>query len=194
MKNFTKYLKTKAQVSEENFELLIKKVTVKKIAKGTVILRPEEVCKFSFFVEKGLLRSYTINTSGKEHILQFGSENWIVADRSSAFFNEPSELFIDAIEDSEVVLIGADFIEQASEISQYFRKYNQIALQNHIRHQQKRINLLLSASAETRYMNFIQLYPDLISRVPQWMIASYLGITPESLSRVRKEMAKKPLK
>jgi len=194
LKNFTKYLKTKAQVSEENFELLIKQLAVKKIAKGTVILRPGEVCKHSFFVEKGLLRSYTMNTSGKEHILQFGSENWIVADRSSAFFNEPSELFIDAIEDTEVILIGSDFIEKANEISPYFRKYNQIALQNHIRHQQKRINLLLSASAETRYMNFIQLYPDLISRVPQWMIASYLGITPESLSRVRKELANKPLK
>ncbi|GBF20654.1 MULTISPECIES: Crp/Fnr family transcriptional regulator [Arenibacter] len=194
MQNFTKYLKTKANIAEPEFQLLIKKVEFRNIEKGEVLLRPGEVCRHSFFVENGLLRSYTVDDAGKEHIIQFGSENWIVSDRSSAFFNEPSDLFIDAIEDTEVVLISSDFINEASEISSSFRNYNQIALQNHIRHQQKRINLLLSASAERRYMNFIKLYPDLTLRVPQWMIASYLGITPESLSRVRKELAHKNFK
>lgn len=194
MQNFTKYLKAKANIPEPEFELLIKKVKFKNIEKGDVLLRPGEVCHHSFFVEKGLLRSYTVDNPGREHIIQFGSENWIVSDRSSTFLNEPSDLFIDAIEDTDIVLISSDFINEASEISSSFRKYNQIALQNHIRHQQKRINLLLSASAETRYMNFITLYPDLTLRVPQWMIASYLGITPESLSRVRKELAHKNFK
>ncbi|MDL5511943.1 Crp/Fnr family transcriptional regulator [Arenibacter sp. M-2] len=191
MQNFTKYLKTKANIAEPEFQLLIKKVEFRNIEKGEVLLRPGEVCRHFFFVENGLLRSYTVDDGGKEHIIQFGSENWIVSDRSSAFFNEPSDLFIDAIEDTKVVLINSDFINEASAISSSFRNYNQIALQNHIRHQQKRINLLLSASAEARYLNFIQLYPDLTLRVPQWMIASYLGITPESLSRVRKELAHK---
>jgi CRP-like cAMP-binding protein len=194
MQNFTKYLKTKANIAEPEFQLLIKKVEFRNIEKGEVLLRPGEVCRHSFFIENGLLRSYTVDDAGKEHIIQFGSENWIVSDRSSAFFNEPSDLFIDTIEDTEVVLISSDFINEASEISSSFRNYNQIALQNHIRHQQKRINLLLSASAERRYMNFIKLYPDLTLRVPQWMIASYLGITPESLSRVRKELAHKNFK
>ncbi|MCK0189072.1 Crp/Fnr family transcriptional regulator [Arenibacter sp. F20364] len=194
MQNFIKYLKTKANIAESEFQLLIKKVEIRNIEKGQVLLGPGEICKHSFFVEKGLLRSYTIDNSGKEHILQFGSENWIVSDRSSTFFNEPSDLSIDAIEDTQVVLISSEFINEASEISSSFRNYNQIALQNHIRHQQKRINLLLSATAETRYMNFITLYPDLTLRVPQWMIASYLGITPESLSRVRKELALKNFK
>src|SRR5690606_30838973 len=101
------------------------------------------------------------------------------------------DLFIDAIEDSTVALIDSDFINMASKISASYSEFNQITLQNHIRHQQKRINLLLSANAEARYMDFIKLYPDLMLRVPQWMIASYLGITPESLSRVRKELARK---
>ncbi|MCM4152999.1 Crp/Fnr family transcriptional regulator [Arenibacter sp. N53] len=194
MQNFTKYLKAKANIAEPEFQLLIKKVETKTIEKGEILLRPGEVCRHSFFVEKGLLRSYTVDNSGKEHIIQFGSENWIVSDRSSAFFNEPSDLFIEAIEDTQVVLISSKFINEASEISSSFRSFNQIALQNHIRHQQKRINLLLSASAEIRYMSFITLYPDLTLRVPQWMIASYLGITPESLSRVRKELAHKNFK
>jgi len=194
MQNFTKYLKAKSNIEEPDFQQLIKKVSFKSIEKGEILLRSGEVCKHSFFVENGLLRSYTVDGAGKEHIIQFGSENWIVSDRSSAFFNEPSDLFIDAIEDTQVVLISSDFINEASELSSSFRNYNQIALQNHIRHQQKRINLLLSASAERRYMNFIKLYPDLTLRVPQWMIASYLGITPESLSRVRKELAHKNFK
>lgn len=194
MQNFTKYLKTKANIAESEFQRLIKKVTFKSIEKGEILLRSGEICRHSFFVENGLLRSYTVDEAGKEHIIQFGSENWIVSDRSSAFFNEPSDLFIDAVEDTQVVLISSEFINEASEISSSFRNYNQIALQNHIRHQQKRINLLLSASAERRYMDFIKLYPDLTLRVPQWMIASYLGITPESLSRVRKELAHKNFK
>lgn len=194
MENFTKYLKTKASISETEFQGLIKKVEFRDIAKGEVLLRPGEVGNYSFFVEKGILRSYAIDLVGKEHIIQFGTESWIVADRSSAFFNEPSDLFIDAIEESTVALIDSDFINLASEISTTFRNYNQIALQNHIRHQQKRISLLLSADAEARYLNFIKLYPNLAKRVPQWMIASYLGITPESLSRVRKELARKHFK
>ncbi|MFD2789650.1 Crp/Fnr family transcriptional regulator [Arenibacter sp. H213] len=194
MENFTKYLKTKASVSETEFLELIKKVEFRDIAKGEILLRPGEVCTHSFFVEKGLLRSYTIDSSGKEHIIQFGTESWIVADRSSAFFNEPSDLFIDTIEESTVALIDSDFLNPASEISNTFRNYHQIALQNHIRYQQKRINLLLSANAESRYLNFITLYPNLTKRAQQWMIASYLGITPESLSRVRKELARKHFK
>ncbi|HNU59732.1 MAG TPA: Crp/Fnr family transcriptional regulator, partial [Aquaticitalea sp.] len=82
------------------------------------------------------------------------------------------------------------FIKKASEISHEFRNYNEYLLQNHIRHLQNRINLLIGASAKERYIDFINLYTDLTLRVPQWMIASYLGITPESLSRVRKELAK----
>lgn len=192
--NFKSYLQTRAQVTDEQFGLLTEKLKVEQIQKGTILLRQGEICKHSFFVEKGLLRSFTIDNTGKEHIIQFASENWIIADRSSTFFNEPSDLYIDAIEDTNIVFIDQDFVNLASEISTSFRQYNEKLLQNHIRHLQKRINLLLGAAAEQRYLDFIKLYPDLTLRVPQWMIASYLGITPESLSRVRKELARKNFK
>ncbi|NBC03944.1 MAG: Crp/Fnr family transcriptional regulator, partial [Bacteroidetes bacterium] len=84
-----------------------------------------------------------------------------------------------------------EFINTASEISPQFRKYNERILQNHIRHLQKRIDQLIGSNAEERYLDFLEKYPDLTLRVPQWMIASYLGITPESLSRVRRELARK---
>ncbi len=191
MDTFKNYLKIHANIPDKVFVSLTKDLTVKHIIKGTFLLRPGAICEHVFFVEKGLLRSFTIDSSGKEHIIQFASENWFISDRSSVYFQEPSAFFIDAIEDSTVVLLDIDFVNRASELSSSFRQYNEKALHNHIRHQQKRINLLLSASAEERYLNFVKLYPDLMLRVPQWMIASYLGITPESLSRVRKELARK---
>jgi len=91
-------------------------------------------------------------------------------------------------------LIESGFFEKLSEISMSFQRFNMLALNNHIRHLHKRINLLISATAEIRYLEFIKLYPDILLRVPQLMVASYLGITPESLSRVRKELAKKNFK
>lgn len=164
------------------------------IKKGDVLLRQGENCHHTFFVAKGLLRAYTIDEHGKEHLLQFAPENWLISDRSSVLFDGISEQFIDAVEDSEIILIEIGFFEKLSEISPGFQRFNMYALNNHIRHLHKRINLLISASAEVRYMDFIKLYPDILLRVPQWMIASYLGITPESLSRVRKELARKNFK
>ncbi|MES2285674.1 MAG: Crp/Fnr family transcriptional regulator [Bacteroidota bacterium] len=191
---FAIYLKEKAGITEEQYHQLTEVLRSKTVDKGQFLLKKGEVCQHSFFVEKGLLRSYSISDIGKEHIIQFASENWFMSDRSSAYFNEPSDFFIDAIEETTVILIDQSFIKLASEISSSFREYNEKILQNHIRHLQKRVNLLLGASAEIRYLNFIKLYPDLTFRVPQWMIASYLGITPESLSRVRKELAKRHFK
>jgi len=166
----------------------------KKIKKGEIILNPGDSCTHVFFVAIGLLRGYTIDPSGKEHILQFAPENWLISDRSSVLFNDKSEFYIEAVEDSKIIMISEEFFNNLSELSSSFRNYNLFALNNHIRHLHKRINLLLSATAEVRYLDFIKLYPDVTLRVPQWMIASYLGITPESLSRVRKELARKNFK
>ncbi len=186
---FKKYLLEKAGISEEEFHLLAGNLRKRTYKKGQFLLHKGEICLHAFFVEEGLLRSYTIDNAGKEHIVQFACENWFMADRSSAYFNQPSDFFIDAVEDTVVVLIDQDFITRAADMSHSFRLYNEKLLQNHIRSLQQRVNLLLGATAEARYLDFISLYPDLTLRVPQWMIASYLGITPESLSRVRKELA-----
>jgi len=189
MNTFKEHLRSKAGVTEEALDELLPQLHEKTVGKGETIMAMGDVCQHSFFVESGLLRSFTIDAQGREHILQFAPETWIISDRSSVFFNEPSELFIDAIEDTKMILIDEQFICTASELSRDFARHNELALQNHIRHLQSRINLLLSANAEQRYLSFIRLYPDLTLRVPQWMIASYLGITPESLSRVRKNLA-----
>lgn len=189
MKGFQKHLEF--ALSKSEFSQLSDYLILKKVKKGEVILNAGSICNHSFFAEEGLLRSYSIDQQGTEHIIQFAPENWIISDRSSLLFKEPSEFFIDAVENTTLIMFDEGFVIKASELSANFRAFNQKALNNHIRHQQKRINLLLSATAEERYLNFIELYPNVTLRVPQWMIASYLGITPESLSRVRKELARK---
>jgi CRP-like cAMP-binding protein len=192
--NFKTYLTDKAGLTDEELLQLPYIPGSKQFKKGQSLVDKGQICKDIFFVEKGLLRQFTIDEQGKEHIIHFTPESWIVSDRSGAYFNQPGEYFIDAIEDSEVFVMNELFINAASEISKTFRENNHRALHNHVRHLQKRINQLLSATAETRYLEFLKLYPSLSLRVPQWMIASYLGIMPESLSRVRKDLTRKGFK
>lgn len=167
-------------------ESLIKRKSVKK---GEILLHQGDISQNTFFVESGLLRMFSINAkTGKEHIIQFAPENWLVSDRSSAFFEEKSDYCIDAIEDSEVIVLDNDFFKYLQE-KQPNTWHNHLKLiHNHIRNLQKRINFLLGATAEERYLNFIKIYPNILQRVPLLMVASYLGITPESLSRVRKNI------
>ena len=188
--NFRQYLIQKFGLSESDIPLVISSVKTREVKKGTFLLRPGEICRHTFFVEKGLLRLFSLDENGREHILQFASENWLVTDRDSVYFNEPSKFYIEAIENAVLIPMDADLFGKIAALNPDFRKKNENLLHNHIRQLNDRINLLLSASARTRYMEFIRLYPDLQLRVSQWMVASYLGITPESLSRVRKELAK----
>ncbi len=187
---FKAYLKEKIAITDEQFDSISSDLKVKKFHKNEIIRYKGDQFKHGFFVGKGLLRGYSIDTKGKEHILQFAPEQWLISDRNN-MNNEPSIFFIDAIEATEAVIMPNDFMEQAAIKVPFLQPMHVKLLNNSIRFMQKRINMLLSATAEERYLDFIKLYPSLTLRVPQWMIASYLGITPESLSRVRKELAKK---
>ncbi|SHJ47605.1 Crp/Fnr family transcriptional regulator [Pseudozobellia thermophila] len=194
LRNFRTYLANQWGLPKEAIDQLCAQINTKQVDKEGFLLKSGEICPLTFFVEKGLLRMYALNEKGKEDILQFAPENWLVSDRGSVYFNEPSDYYIDAIENTTVVLLDQGFMERISDLGPSFRKLNERLLHNHIRHLNKRVKLLLGASAETRYLNFIKLHPDVLLRVPQWMVASYLGIAPESLSRVRRALAKKNFK
>lgn len=191
---FKTYLNQRAGVTDEQYDRLNSILESMQLEKGHLLLRAGAACEHVFFVEKGLLRAFTIDGLGKEHIVQFASEGWFISERNSLYFNEPSLFFIDAIEKTQVVAMGRDFSRVTSDLIPSFTTFNETLLNNHIRHLQKRVVMMLSATAEARYRYFLKQYPDLTKRVPQWMIASYLGITPESLSRVRKDMSKKSSK
>ncbi|WP_042721528.1 MULTISPECIES: Crp/Fnr family transcriptional regulator [Flavobacteriales] len=191
MKNINNYLSKVLDVPLEKVNMCSVHYEVKKVQKNQFLLQYGEICRYIYFVEKGLLKMYSIDKNGKEHIIQFAPESWLTSDRSSLYFNEKSIYYIEAVEDSEVLLLHPDFINKLiGEFPNSLEK-SDILLQKHIKSLQDRINSLLGETAEERYMKFIKMYPDLLLRVPQWMIASYLGITPESLSRVRKELARK---
>ncbi|MDF2552628.1 MAG: Crp/Fnr family transcriptional regulator [Chryseobacterium sp.] len=191
MSNMTTYLAKVLEVPEERLSLCSVQYEIKKVTKGELLLQEGDVCRNTFFVEKGLLRMFSIDKNGKEHIIQFAPENWLIGDRSSLYFNEKSNYYIEAIEDSEVSILQRDFFNNLLKEFPNSIEKNNLVLQKHVKSLQDRINSLLGETAEERYLKFIKMYPDLLLRVPQWMVASYLGITPESLSRVRKELARK---
>jgi CRP-like cAMP-binding protein len=191
---FKDYLQKKVAITDEQFGLISDKLKIKIFEKGEMILMKGEVSSHVYFVLDGLLRSYSIDSKGKTHIIQFAPEQWWLSERNGILFNEESEFFLDAIENTKAIILPKDFITESAKIVPCMYELNSTMLNNAIRFMQKRINMLLSATAEERYLNFIKLYPNLTLRVPQWMIASYLGITPESLSRVRKDLAHKHFK
>lgn len=192
--NFAQYLKERLSITDEQASEAVSCLKTKLLKKGQVLLQAGDLKSEAYFINSGLLRYFSIDEKGKEHIIQFAPENWMVSDRDTSVFNDASVFYIDAIEDTEVVVVKKGFFPDIQHIVPEILQLNILMLHNSIRFMQKRINMLLSATAEERYLDFIKLYPNLTLRVPQWMIASYLGITPESLSRVRKDLAKRHFK
>ncbi len=176
-------------ITNEEFDFLKTLFIPKKIKKRQYFLQEGDVCKYQAFVERGILRSYTIDEKGNEHILQFASEGWWMADLSSYLTNEPSFLNVDAIENSELLLITKSSWELAMQKIPTLEHFFRIILQNHLVATQKRLLQSLSETAEEKYIRFRDTYTECVSRVPQHMIASYLGVKRETLSRVRKQMA-----
>ena len=190
---FKEYLRKRITITDDQFDLISSEIKVITFEKNKVIVAPGDISKKTYFVTSGLLRCYSIDSKAKENIIQFAPELWWLSERNS-FFNEPSDFYIDAIERTTALILPRNYFNDAAVHVQCLHDLNNTMLNNSIRFMQKRINMLLSATAEERYLDFIKLYPNLTLRVPQWMIASYLGITPESLSRVRKDLAHKHFK
>jgi CRP-like cAMP-binding protein len=149
------------------------------VKKGDILQQSGQLNTKVYFVKSGLLRSYTIDERGKEYIFMFAPEGWIIADSNSAEIR--CDLYIDALEDSVITVMEKNFGDD---------KIDVIALMKRMAVLQKRILMLMSSSAITRYEHFIETYPQIIQRVPQKMIASYLGITPEALSKVKGDKAR----
>lgn len=175
-------------ITEEEFNYFQTLFVRKKLRRRQYLLQEGNVCKYQAFVVKGLLRSYTVDEKGNEHILQFSSEGWWVADLSSYLTNEPSILNIDALEEAELLLLSKPFWEEAMLKVPAFEHYFRIIIQNHLVATQKRLLQSLTQTTEEKYNRFLEAYPECVQRLPQHQIASYLGVTRETLSRLRKQM------
>jgi CRP-like cAMP-binding protein len=184
---FQKYLDGKIVLSEERSNWIKSLSLVKKLHKHQYLLQEGNICRQHAFVSKGCLRSYSVDEKDMEHIVQFAAENWWIADRDSLMSGEPAKLNIDAIEESEAVLfLKQDFDLICQQIPAFNDMVNGI-LQSAYNALQNRTLASISLSASEKYEYFLQRYPDFALRIPQSMIASYLGITRETLSRVRSQ-------
>jgi CRP-like cAMP-binding protein len=176
-------------ISEEEFSFCKTLFIPKKLRKKQYLLQEADICKYTAFVEKGILRTFSVDEKGNEHILQFSPEGWWLSDLYSFLTNEPSLYNIEALEDCELLLISKTSWDLLLEKIPAFERYFRILIQNNLIVTQKRLMGTLSETAEQKYTKLIQTYPDCLQRVPQHMIASYLGITRETLSRIRSQIA-----
>ncbi|SKB45290.1 Crp/Fnr family transcriptional regulator [Daejeonella lutea] len=172
----------------ERFHLKLKHKTFKK---KTRLLEQGEICKFEAYIVKGCVKKYYIDPEGEEVILQFALEDWWISDIGSFSEQKPSNLFIETIEDTEVLMI--DFESKQSLFSEIpsLERVFRIMMQRAYSVLESRFYATITHSAEDRYLDFLKKYPSIPQRVPQLQIASYLGITPESLSRIKSKILKK---
>lgn len=181
----------KIQLTDEEKEICRSFFTPKKLRKRQYLLQEGDPCRYVAFVEKGMLRLYTIDEKGSEHVMQFAFEGWWIGDQFSFLTGEPSVYNIDALEDSELLLLSKKAEEEMMEKVPKMERYFRILLQNNLIATQRRLISSLSRTAEEKYNELIQSCPTIPQRVPQHMMASYLGITPETLSRIRRQVALK---
>ncbi|MEN9638820.1 MAG: hypothetical protein RLZZ262_688 [Bacteroidota bacterium] len=162
----------------------------KQVAKGEILQHSGDTQIQAFFVKSGLLRSYYLDNKGKEHTFMFAPENWFIMDFSPLTNIPCAQLTIDALENSEIYVIPKSLVINIHKLPEEELKNQIQRFINRIGTLQTRVVMLMSATAEERYVDFLKTYPNIAQRVPQKMIAAYLGITPESLSRARKKISR----
>lgn len=187
------YIQSKISISNSELDIVSACFTPKKIRKKQYLLQEGNVCNQLSFICSGCLRLYRVDEKGQEHIIQFGFENWWISDRESYITQQPSLYHIDAIEDSEVLITTPQqLFNLKNKVPAFDDMMQQLQAKNFVSIQ-KRINAALSYTAEEKYNDLLQHRPEIIQRVPLNMVASYLGITRETLSRIRNQSAKQKL-
>jgi len=186
LQNIAKHISlTKEQ---ENYFLSLLKN--KKVRKKLFLSQEGDISKGPFFVTKGILRSYTVDKNGFEHVLQFAPPGWWMADMYSLITQQPGSLSIDAVEDSDVLLLPKQELDKLYNEIPAFERFFRILAENALVTFQQRLIDNLSLTAKERYANFCKRYPLLIERLPQKQVASYIGVTPEFLSKMLKSKNK----
>lgn len=185
--NILKHTQKYIQLSQDEQDFFLSLLEEKKLARKEYLLHEGDICERSAFVLSGCLRAYSIDENGVEHILQFAPQNWWITDMFSLLSSKPAHLNIDAIEDSEILLLSKSNQELLYEKVPKFERYFRILIQNSTVASRQRVLDNLELSAKERFAKFCNNYPSLINSIPQKQIAAYIGVTPEFLSKMKSE-------
>lgn len=188
LKNVARFIQLTPEETQR-FTAVLKPRTLRK---RQYLVQAGDVFRYECFVNKGSLRTYHIDNSGQEHIVMFAFEDWWTGDMYSFLSGQPALYHVEAMEDAELLTIEKNQLEQLYIEIPKFERFFRILLQNAYIAAQRRISENMSLTAEERYLNFQHRYPHFEQRLTLKQIASYLGITPESLSRIRRQIAGKP--
>lgn len=178
-------------LTPEEEQLILSQVEVKPYKSKSLLLKANEISRNTYFIQSGVVRSFNINDHIIEHVLHFACEGWWIGDMYSFITEKPGNLFIEVIEDTEIVIISKEkqqiLYREIPKLERYFR----ILAENSLVAHQERLMDNLSLTAEERFEKFCSKYPTLIQRVPQKHIASYIGVTPEFFSKMKARLLKK---
>lgn len=189
MNNLLKHIKAKVTLSQNEEAILISKLKERTFSKGQYIIQHNEVCKYQNFIESGKVRTYYLDDNGNEHVIAFGIENWWVGDICSFATQGLAEFNTQCLENTNVIQISYEDMQQLYLDIPNLERYFRLIIQSAYGSMSKRIIRNHSMSAKERYLLFLKSYPEISQRVPQYMIASYLGITKEFLSTIRKQIS-----
>ncbi|WP_333876558.1 Crp/Fnr family transcriptional regulator [Flavobacterium sp.] len=178
-------------LTPEEEALFLSKTETRTVKAKTILQNAGQVCQDSYFVNSGLLRSFTINDNIVEHVLSFACEGWWISDMYSLLSQKPGNLFIEVLEDSEVVVLSKTHQDQLYLEIPKLERFFRILIENSLVANQERLMDNLSLTAEERFEKFCRKYPTLIQKLPQKQIASYIGVTPEFFSKMKARMLKK---
>ncbi|AUC76562.1 Crp/Fnr family transcriptional regulator [Olleya sp. HaHaR_3_96] len=186
--SITKHINTHINPTENDMQKINAILNEVSVSKGQFLLKPGTAVKNEYFVVKGCLKAYYIDDRGNRHIIQFAVENWWIGD-FEAFYNQaPAKLYIEAIEDAQLLSINYDSLQDLYKEAPIFERYFRILITKAFISQSKRILSTQEKNTQQRYLEFCHSYPLIEDRVPNYDIANYLGVTPENLSRVRRQI------
>ncbi len=173
------------ELTDEEWEMCKKSFRPKRMLKRQFLLQEGDVCRDLAFVEKGALYSYNVDSKGNQHVIRFAFEGWWMANLESFFTNTPTRLNIEVLENSELLILDKANHEKLLDELPAYERYHRIIIQNAYVALQQRVENALGQTAEEKYALLVELSPEFLNRVPLNLVASYLGVSPETLSRVR---------
>jgi CRP-like cAMP-binding protein len=180
----------KVRFSDEELDLFLSYFKEKNVKKKQFIILPGSVAKYRSYIVKGAFRSYVVDEEGSEHTIQLGIEDWWISDYNSYILQQPATMFVAALEDGIVLQIDYESEKKLKAAGHIYETFFRIMAERSAAYHQRRVMSNLIQNAEQRYLGFMERYADIAYRVPQYALASYLGMTTQFLSKIRSKSLK----